>query len=296
MVRCRIQKDTSQPQRVFIAIIGCNLWKSGVHMATTKKSGKARNAPVKKPKNESAGVGLAWIKERLKKVGRKSVDLCTALELPAPRISEKLNGRAEFDHDEIPILARVLEMPLSEVQARLPYNKANALAPKGFEFVTVCGAAKAGLWMKAIELAQTDFGAVLVPKDAEYPYIAALRVTGDDMENYYPIDSIAVYAPYSHYKKDITEGQHVVVERSDGAGNREISIKELRLSDDGKGVLLVSHSKNPDYQPVVLSQTDGAADYYGTQNLKITGIVLKVMRDYKPESTVKNARKLPGKL
>lgn len=265
-------------------------------MATTKKSGNARNAPVTKPKKQSSSsVGHEWIKDRLKVVGKKPSDLSDLMEIAPPRVSEKLKGRVGFNQREIRILAQVLEMPLYEVQARVPC-KTGPLAPDGFMFVTICGAAKAGLWMKAIEIAKTDYGVVLVPKDGEYPYIAALRVTGDDMEQFYPINSIAVFAPYSHYKKDITEGDHVVVERSDGAGNRETSIKEMRLSDKDNAVLLVSHTSNKDYEPVVLTQTDGSGEYYGTASLKITGVVLKVLRDYKPETKVKNARKLPRKL
>ena len=285
-----------QPQRVFIAIIGCNLWKSGVHMAATKKSGNARNAPVIKPKKQSdSSVGHEWIKKRLKEVGKTPTDLSNLMDITAPRVSEKLSGRVGFNQGEIRILAHILEMPLHEVQARVPC-KTGPLAPEGLLFVTVCGAAKAGHWMKAIEIAKTDYGVVLVPKDAEYPYLAALRVSGDDMEEFYPIGSHIVYSPYSHYKNEIIEGTHVVVERSDGAGNREISIKEFRLSDKNDAVLLISHSKNPDYEPVVINHTDGAAEYYGTNSLKITGVVLKVLRDYKPPMPPKNARKLPKKL
>lgn len=254
-------------------------------------------ASKNKAKSESAVAGLEWIKVRFKEVGAKSKDLAEALQLPPSRISEKLNGKAEFLEDEIPTLASMLKMSIAEVLARLPYSAANSLVPDGFMVIKLCGAAKAGEWMRAIHIAEKDWGAVLIPKDAEYPYLSALRVTGDDMEKFYPLNSIAVFAPYDRYSKPIAEGDHVVVERSDGAGNREISIKELKLSKDGRGVLLIPHSNNSDYTPWELTRTDGNDSYFGNDAMKITGVVLKVMMDYKPQQTSqKNARKLPKAL
>lgn len=241
----------------------------------------------KKQNIESAGVGHEWIKTRLREVGKQVKDLAEALDQPPPRISEKIKGKLEFQADDIPVIAKVLELPINEVLAKLPFQ-GKGLLPEGFTLVEVQGAAKAGEWMKAVQLKEKNWGYVLVPKEAEYPYVSALRVTGDDMEKFYaPDQSVVLFSPYEQYKKKIHDADHVIVERSDGNGQKEITVKELKIEDDGR-VWLVPHSKNPQYKPIEISKLDSVKTYYGNDMLKITGVVVKVITDYKPQRSSKN--------
>jgi SOS-response transcriptional repressor LexA len=97
--------------------------------------------------------------------------------------------------------------------------------------------------------------------------------------------------PYVHYAKKIGAGDHVVVERADGNGQYEVTVKEVIIRD-GR-VWLTPHSSNPAYKPIELLKTDGAAEYYGTPELKITGIVLKAVIDHTPPQTGEDRALLP---
>ncbi len=231
--------------------------------------------------NDGSSEGHEWIKARLKEVGKKVKDLADATGQPASRISEKIKGKTDFQVDEIPAIARQLELPVNVVMARLPTSGAGVL-PEDSMLVEIHGAVQAGKWTRTVKWEQKDWKYVLAPKDSEYPFVYALRVMGDDMELVYPPqDSVVLYAPYEHYKKPIVSGNHVIVQRADGNGQFETTIKEVNISDDGR-ILLEARSHNLDYGPIEMYKTDGAPAYYGTDSLKITGVVLRAVIERLP--------------
>lgn len=244
--------------------------------------------------NADLSQGHEWIKTRLKQVGKKMKDLAEATGQPASRISEKISGKRDFQAEEIPAIAQQLELPVSVVLARIPSQGAGVL-PEDSMLVEIHGAAQAGKWNRSVKWDQKDWKYLLVPKDSEHPFVYALRVLGDDMAQIYPPHStVVLYVPYEHYahKKKIGDGDHVVVQRDDGNGQCEITIKEIRLSDDGR-IMLEPRSNNLDYKPIELLKTDGAANYYGTENLKITGVVLRAMIERTPPRVADAKRHLP---
>lgn len=238
--------------------------------------------------------GHDWIKARLKEVGKKMKDLAEATGQPASRISEKISGKRDFQADEIPAIARQLDLPVSVVLARIPTSGAGVL-PEDSMLVEIHGSAQAGKWARSVKWEQKDWQYLLVPRDSEHPFVYALRVMGDDMAQIYPPQStVVLYVPYEHYRKEIGSGDHVIVHRNDGNGQFEITIKEVNISENGR-ILLEPRSSNLDYTPIELYKTDGAPTYYGTENLKITGVVLRAMIERAPPMAEKK-RLLPAHL
>lgn len=244
--------------------------------------------------NADLGEGHEWMKARLKEVGKKPKDLAEATGQPASRISEKMKGKRAFQADEIPAIARALELPVNVVLERLPTSRASAL-PEDSMLVEIHGSVEAGKWTRSVKWEQKDWKYMLVPKDSEHPFVYALRVLGDDMELIYPPQStVVLYVPYEHCTKKICGGDHVIVQRSDGNGQFETTIKAVNISDDGR-IFLEPRSKNPDYTPIELHKTDGAATYYGTEDIKITGVILNAMIERKPPAA-DNKRPLPARI
>lgn len=253
--------------------------------------------PSKQPKEvkqrADSAEGHEWIKTRLKEVGKKMKDLAEATGQPASRISEKISGKRDFQADEIPAIAQQLELPVSVVLARIPSHGAGVL-PEDSMLVEIHGAAQAGKWTRSVKWEQKDWKYLLVPKDSEHPFVYALRVLGDDMAQIYPPQStVVLYVPYEHYKKKIGEGDHVIVQRDDGNGQLEITIKEVRITDDER-IMLEPRSNNLDYKAIELHKTDGAPTYYGTENLKITGVILRAMIERAPPQATEAKRHLPA--
>lgn len=246
--------------------------------------------------DETAGLGEGheWIKARLKEVGKKVKDLADATGQPASRISEKIKGKRDFQADEIPAIARQLELPVNVVLARLPTSGAGVL-PEDSMLVEIHGAVQAGKWTRSVKWEQKDWKYILSPKDSEHPFVYALRVLGDDMELVYPPQStVVLYVPYEHCKKEIGSGDHVIVQRADGNGQFETTIKAVNVSDEGR-IFLEARSNNLDYTPIELYKTDGAPTYYGTESLKITGVVLNAVIERKPPAA-DTKRPLPAHL
>jgi SOS-response transcriptional repressor LexA len=135
----------------------------------------------------------------------------------------------------------------------------------------------------------------MVTKEPEHSVVFGLRITGDDMDKYYPPGhSTVMCVPYEQYARELGSGDHVVVERADGNGQYEITVKEIFVKDGH--VWLMPHSGNPSYKPLQILKTDGAAGYYGTPELKITGVVLKAIIDHVPQQANENRPLLPKAL
>lgn len=256
---------------------------------------KARAESIKGREDVGAlGIAHEWVKDRLKAIGKKQKELAVALDIPPSRLSERIRGKTEFETREIPVLARELKMPVNVVFARLT-GKDNQIASEDTVLLEIRGEAKAGLWGKAAEWPPEKWEYTMVAKDAKYADVFGLRITGDDMEEYYPPSrSTVIYVPYAQFKSPVGHGDHVVVQRSDGNGQFEVTVKEVAIKDGQ--VWLEPHSGNKAYKSLELSKTDGSPDYYGTSTLKITGVVLKAVIDHAMPQTGKDRATLPESL
>lgn len=257
---------------------------------------KSAKNPPEKSREDKAGraVGHEWIKHRIDALKKTQKEVALALGMPAPRLSERIKGKAKFEPAEIPLLARELQLPFSVVFAQITGMDSSELSGD-LVILTVRGAAKAGEWNKTPEWPANVWEYIMVAKAADYSEVYGLRITGDDMEDYYPpARSTVMCVPYAHYNQEIRSGAHVIVQRSDGNGQYETTVKQVEIA--GGHIWLKPCSKNPAYQPIELLKTDGDPLYYGTADLKITGVVLSAVIDQIPPQTTENCAALPASL
>lgn len=258
-----------------------------------RKSGK--NAATNGPENGAGReVGHDWIKQRLDALKKTQKEVALALDMPPSRLSERITGKAKFEPAEIPVLARELKLPFPVVFAQITGVSSSEMSDD-VVMLEIRGAAKAGEWNKTPQWPANVWEYIMVTKVADYSDVYGLRITGDDMEEFYPpARSTVICVPYAHYSDKIRNGAHVIVQRSDGNGQYETTVKQVRIQD-GR-IWLEPRSKNPAYQPLELLKTDGSPDYYGTPELKIAGVVLRAVIDQAPPQTSENSATLPASL
>ncbi len=237
-----------------------------------KKSAKNGVGKSQKSKADRA-ISHEWIKERGKAIKKTGKEIAAGVGIRPSRLSEKIKGKMDFEPKEIPALARELQLPFNLVFARLT-GLGNEDMPDNIMLLEVRGEANAGHWSKAPEWPPNVWEYIMVPNDAEYSSaVYGLRVTGDDMDKVYPPgQSTVTCMPYVYYKDKIYDGEHVVVQRDDGNGQYETTIKQVSIKKNH--IMLCPNSDNPAYKAIELLETDEAEEYYGTQGLKIVGVVL----------------------
>lgn len=254
-----------------------------------KKSVENNVEKSRKDKAESAP-SHDWIKKHLKAVGKTQKEIAKVLKLQPTRLNERINGKTDFEPREIPALARELKLPFSVVFARLTGMSSEEI-PDDMMLLEIRGEANAGHWAKTKEWPADVWEYIMVPKDAEYGSVAyGLRVTGEDMNELYPPDrSIVVCVPYAQYKEPVRDGDYVVVQRADGNGQYETTVKQVSVQD-GR-VWLRPQTDNAAYKPIELTKTNGSGEYYGTQELGIVAVVLRAVIDLPPPQTARESRK-----
>lgn len=261
-----------------------------------KKS--AKNA-VEKSRKSKAGraVSHEWIKERGKAIKKTGKEIAAGVGIRPSRLSEKIKGKMDFEPKEIPALARELQLPFNLVFARLT-GLGNEEMSDNITLLEVRGEANAGRWSKTPEWPPNVWEYIMVPNDAGYSSaVYGLRVTGDDMDKAYPPgQSTVTCIPYVYYKDKIYDGEHVVVQRDDGNGQYETTIKQVSIKKNH--IMLCPNSSNPAYKPIELSEADKTEEYYGTQGLRIVGVVLGAVTviDTPSSKASKNRKSLPASL
>ncbi|MCB9990702.1 MAG: LexA family transcriptional regulator [Rhodospirillales bacterium] len=258
-----------------------------------KKS--AKNTPSNGRESKAGReVGHEWIKHRIDALKKTQKEVALALGMPAPRLSERIKGKAKFEPAEIPVLARELKMSFPVVFAKITGMTSSEMNDN-LVILEIRGVAKAGEWNKAPEWPASVWEYIMVARNTDYSEVYGLRITGDDMEEYYPpARSTVMCVPYAHYNEEVRNGAHVIVQRSDGNGQYETTVKQVQIEDGH--IWLKPCSKNPAYKPIEMLRTDGSSDYYGTSDLKITGVVLNAIIDQTPPKTTENCTALPTTL
>lgn len=137
--------------------------------------------------------------------------------------------------------------------------------------IMVRGAVQAGVWVEALEWPRDDWYAVSVVISKEYEGVPkfGLEVRGPSMDLLYPPGSVAICVSVIHLTKPIPPGKRVVVEREDGNGLIEATVKEYAVDDEGRHWLLPRSSKPEFQQPIKVDE-----------NAKITALVIG---SYRPE-------------
>jgi SOS-response transcriptional repressor LexA len=125
--------------------------------------------------------------------------------------------------------------------------------------VPLLGSIQAGHWLE-LGFAQEEAKTEMVPiiRDPRFPHAKqyALRVIGDSMNLDYPDGSIVTCVDFADSGLSLGEGLIVHVERQRAGGQLvEVTLKAVERRR-GK-LVLVPHSSNPTWQPIVLDGPDG---------------------------------------
>lgn len=136
----------------------------------------------------------------------------------------------------------IKDMPLPDVN-NLRANLTNTVD------ILVIGAVQAGEWVEAIEWPQDEWKLISIPLTNDFRDMKtfALEVRGPSMNRRYPDGSYVVCVKLIDWGKDPEHGQRVVVQRRNGNGLIEATVKELRIDGDG-GKWLWPDSDHPEHQ------------------------------------------------
>lgn len=231
-----------------------------------------------------------WLKQRLKELGKTQAGLGELLNLPSSRVAEIATGKRRIQSDELPVVARYVEWPISKVLGMISdpsgftpnvEDSSEPLRP-----VTVIGEVEAGVFKDTLEYEPEDQFEIFIPVDQRYARMprSGLKVRGPSMNQVYPEGSILVIVPVIHLGDgyEPRSGQRVVVQRTNDVGRMEATVKELQIDGDNKAWLW-PRSTHPEFQQPwrVPEQWDGNGDFdEHSDNLRITALVIG---SYKPE-------------
>ena len=214
-----------------------------------------------------------WIQDRLKELGITQRKLAKELALKPHRITKIIKGERTIFLHEVPVLARILRIPVTDILKYFVVENLEVTPELENTSIIIRGDVQAGEWKTAEELPYDDWEVLTIPTSVSYKPAYGLRVKGDSMDKIYPEGAILICSPYRNYEKRIGDGDHVIVERISCDGLHEATVKELKISDDGR-IWLLPQSNNPEHAPLELKRTDSYDDYMGEECSRITGIVV----------------------
>lgn len=206
------------------------------------------------------------------------------------QISKLESGSRRLTLDWLRRLSRALGVSLNDLLAPPPGvdgrqprphrpraggKSARSLAEGTAAFIPVMvrGQVQAGAWRPALEWAPDDWYPVTVPLDPRFPGVKrfGLEVRGPAMDLLYPEGTILICVRLEELERAPVPGQRVIVERRNGNGLIEATVKEYQLDSQGKA-WLVPRSSDSRYQaPVALE---------GSGEIRIVALVIG---SYKPE-------------
>lgn len=173
------------------------------------------------------------------------------------------------------ILIKIAELGGMSLADLLGMKARASIAPKNPN-VTVIGAVQAGAWTEAIEWPfedQYEIPTYTPPKYIAYPKFA-VEVRGPSMNRRYPEGSVLICVKLIDMDHEIEPGTRYIIQRRDAAGDHEMTVKELRVDENGNPWLWPD-SDHPEHQsPLPVSGIDG-------DEIQILAIVVS---SYQPET------------
>ncbi len=176
-----------------------------------------------------------------KKAGLSQEAVAERLGVAHSTVQRAETGKTQQTVDQLKAFAAVYRVPLTDV---IEFGHSFILLP-------VVGKVAAGDWRGAEEQPADDQQTVPYMPRVDRPIPdGALELEGDSMNEIWPENTLVFYKRITpNYVP--TPRQRVVVERR-RAGEVEVTCKEVRVTADGK-VLLIPRSLNPAHQPVLLT-------------------------------------------
>lgn len=225
-----------------------------------------------------------WIKDRLKELGKRQIDLAAALGHTPPMVNKMVSGLRRVHTDDVPALASFLEWPVSKVLGLIAEPTALELnvhnTPVPVTAVRVLGEVEAGVFKEALEYVPEDQFEIFVPVDPRFAKLSrgALKVRGPSMNLLYPEGTFIVFVPVIELGEEWVprSGNRVVVQRSNDQGEVEATIKEVEFDQDGQAWLW-PRSSHPEFQQPwrVPAFWDGDGEFSEhSDNLRIVSLVV----------------------
>ena len=219
---------------------------------------------------------------------RRSGQVCRSMQ--KPRMANRLKELREGAGLTLEYVAERLGLSVSQV-SRLERGKSEPTLSRLQEFATlygvrvqdiinhkqptstimVRGAVQAGQWVEALEWPRDDWYPVSIIVQEQYVRVPkfGLEVRGPSMDLVYPPGTIVICVNTFHLTEPIKPGKRVIVERENGNGLIEATVKEYVVDDEGTPWLLPRSSKPEFQQPIKVDE-----------NAKITALVIG---SYRPE-------------
>lgn len=205
-----------------------------------------------------------FIKERGLKVARWAKDS----GVDKNSIYNFLNGHSNaLDHKTYAKLARTAEVPVWRLSGDQP-------EPPSPTSIWVSGFVQAGYFQEAVEWDRSRWYPVDVPVPDRFRRLAkALEVRGESMNLEYRSGAVVIWVDFLDFRPPRSE-DHVIVYSHHKDGKIEATVKELRVTDDGKRWLWPK-STDPQHQLPIDTDNPPAE----IASIEIKGIVIG---DYNP--------------
>ena len=235
---------------------------------------------------------LEFVKRKLKEQKKTQTELAEALGMERQNLSRKLkisNDKEAFNVEELVKIAKFLDIPIMKALGKL--SLLTDFNDEAFIYLHILGTATQGIWMQTLLESYNPCDYEVIPREGlSYPNLYGLRVGDEGMQNHYPADKTTlVCVPFDNVSRDrFHSGAHVIVARKNSLEQYEVTVKELKINDDG--VFVTSDSANDNFLTYQISQDDGSDAYYGTQDLKIIGLVVHAVIE-QPVPNSKNGKK-----
>lgn len=194
-----------------------------------------------------------WIEQRLIELNKSKADFARALGLPQSRVSELVSDRRTLKVEELPTVAKFLEISVGEIVSLLTGIDRSINRGTSIE---IRGVVQAGHWLKDAFWPESEWKMVRLPVPDSYTEfrLFALEIAGNSMNEFYGPGTLLQCVSIFELSREPKTGEHVIVERRNEAGDVEVTCKEYQ--DDGAGQRwLIPRSSDPEHQ-IPLQMTD----------------------------------------
>jgi transcriptional regulator with XRE-family HTH domain len=210
------------------------------------------------------------VREIRKRLGDNQAEFAARLGVTQGTVSKWESGKQIPDVDAILQLAELGGYEVGD----LVYEEDHQYRTSDWgQRASVVGTVQAGEWVEAIEWDAFQHFETQIPTPKEWPDLdlQGFVVKGASMDLVYPEGSVVFAAPVSRGRIKPGPGDRVVVQRRDANGLFEVTLKELRVDEDGRQWLW-PRSSRPEFQsPIELVEPGADAD---AVEVTVTGVVV----------------------
>lgn len=193
-----------------------------------------------------------WIKDGLERPGKSAKGLADALGIHQSTISKIISGERKLRADELPIIARYLE-----VDPPIASHKGDASVHVGL--VTVTEIAARGVWREASAVPMLSETLVPIVPDSRYYGMDQFAVRVDTAD-FFKAGDFAVFVPFGEIRKNPRDRDIVLIKRSRG-DLVETTIR--RVSMRGDVINLVSEPEVAGASPEVIPYDHSTTEIVG---------------------------------